>query len=70
MGFKPGQTNEMVKKALDLGLNFFDIANLYNDGTSEIYLGNALKKYAKNRKDVIIATKVNLNEGIFLKKQS
>lgn len=56
------QTDEMVKKALDLGINFFDTANLYNQGTSEIYLGNALRKFAK-REDVVIATKVRFNEG-------
>jgi len=56
------QTDEMVKRALDLGINFFDTANCYNNGTSEIYLGNAIKKYAK-REDVVIATKVRLNEG-------
>lgn len=55
-------TDKIVKRALDLGINFFDTANCYAEGTSEIYLGNALKKYAK-RKDVIIATKVYFNEG-------
>ena len=55
-------TDEMVKKALDLGINFFDTANTYSHGTSEEYLGNALKKYAK-RKDVVIASKVYFNEG-------
>ena len=57
------QTNEMIKKALDLGINFFDTANLYADGTSEEYVGNAFKKYVKNRKDIIVATKVFFNEG-------
>lgn len=52
----------MVKRALDLGINFFDTANIYASGTSEIYLGNAIKKFAK-REDVIIATKVYFNEG-------
>ena len=33
-----------VKHALDLGINFFDTANGYSDGTSEEYLGNALRK--------------------------
>ncbi len=56
------ETNAMVKRALDLGINFFDTANMYNGGSSEIYLGNALKKYAK-REDVVIATKVRFNEG-------
>lgn len=55
-------TNKVIKHALDLGINFFDTANCYADGTSEEYLGNAIKKYAK-REDVIIATKVYFNEG-------
>ena len=46
---KPGTlhesgTEEIVKHALDLGINFFDTANGYSDGTSEEYLGNALRK--------------------------
>lgn len=55
-------TDEMVKHALDLGINFFDTANTYAGGTSEEFLGRALKKYAK-REDVRIATKVYFNEG-------
>ncbi len=47
----------VVKKALDNGINFFDTANLYSCGQSEIILGKALKKYA-NRDEVVIATKV------------
>nr|AWI66890.1 dehydrogenase [Piromyces sp.] len=56
------QADEMVKRALDLGINFFDTANCYNFGTSEEYLGKSLKKFTK-REDVVIATKVRLNEG-------
>ncbi len=56
------QTNEIVKRALELGINFFDTANCYSNGSSEIFLGNAIKKYAK-REDVVIATKVYFNEG-------
>lgn len=56
------ETEEVVKHALDLGLNFFDTANGYSHGTSEEYLGRALKKNAK-REDVVIATKVYFNEG-------
>ncbi|MDE6565753.1 MAG: aldo/keto reductase [Clostridia bacterium] len=59
-------TNTMVKHALDLGINFFDTANQYSHGTSEEYLGKALKKNAK-REDVIIATKVYFNEGMLSK---
>lgn len=48
----------VIKKALDMGINFFDTANVYSLGTSEEYLGRALKEYA-NRDEVVIATKVH-----------
>ena len=54
-------TENMVQHALDLGINFFDTANSYSHGTSEEYLGRALKKNAK-RSDVVIATKVYFND--------
>ena len=57
------QTDEMIKKALDLGINFFDTANTYSQGTSEIFIGNSFKKFVKNRKDIVVATKVFFNEG-------
>ncbi len=56
------ETEQMVKHALELGINFFDTANGYSHGTSEEYLGKALKKYAM-REDVVVATKVYFNEG-------
>ena len=46
-----------LRKALDLGINFFDTANSYSDGTSEEIVGRALLEYA-GRDDVVIATKV------------
>ena len=46
------------KRALDLGINFFDTANVYSDGTSEEFLGRALAEYVP-REEVVIATKVN-----------
>jgi diketogulonate reductase-like aldo/keto reductase len=52
----------LVKRALDLGINFFDTANIYSDGTSEEYLGRALKNNIARDK-VVIATKVYFNEG-------
>ncbi|MED4036084.1 aldo/keto reductase (plasmid) [Niallia taxi] len=48
----------VIKKALEMGINFFDTANVYSLGTSEEYLGRALKEYA-NRDEVVIATKVH-----------
>jgi len=50
-------SRSIIKKALDLGINFFDTANAYAYGKSEEILGRALKDYA-NRDEVVIATKV------------
>src|SRR5918911_1731137 len=54
----------IIKKALDLGINFFDTANVYSIGTSEEYVGRALKEFAK-RDEVVIATKLHgkMREG-------
>ncbi|KVH80158.1 alcohol dehydrogenase [Burkholderia ubonensis] len=46
-----------ILQALDAGINFFDTANMYSDGTSEEIVGRALRDFAK-RDDVVIATKV------------
>lgn len=47
-----------IKRSLELGINFFDTANVYSDGTSEEIVGRALRDFAK-REDVVIATKVH-----------
>ena len=47
-----------IKRALELGINFFDTANVYSDGTSEEIVGRALKDYAR-RDEIVLATKVN-----------
>ena len=39
-----GESEKVISHALDLGINFFDTANCYSQGTSEEYLGKALKK--------------------------
>ena len=52
----------VVKRALDLGINFFDTANGYSAGTSEEYLGRALKKNIARDK-VVVASKVYFNPG-------
>ncbi len=49
-------SREIIKQGLALGVNFFDTAVGYQSGTSEQYLGRALKDFAK-RKDVVVATK-------------
>lgn len=46
-----------VRHALELGINFFDTADMYSDGLSETITGKAIKKYAR-RDEVVIATKV------------
>ena len=50
----------IVKRAVDLGVNFFDTANLYSNGRSEEIVGELLKGH---RDDVVIATKVRLKVG-------
>ncbi|HIS62606.1 MAG TPA: aldo/keto reductase [Candidatus Scybalomonas excrementigallinarum] len=49
-------SREIIKHGLELGINFFDTAIAYQNGTSEQYLGRALKDFAK-REDVVVATK-------------
>lgn len=49
-------TREIIKRGLALGVNFYDTAIAYQSGTSEQYVGRALKDFAK-REDVVIATK-------------
>ncbi|WP_256759872.1 aldo/keto reductase [Cohnella sp. WQ 127256] len=58
------KSRPIIKKALELGINFFDTANVYSDGTSEEIVGRALKDYA-NRDEVVLATKVHfrMHEG-------
>ncbi|NUF50451.1 aldo/keto reductase [Gilliamella sp. ESL0250] len=58
----PDQSEVIIKHALDLGINFIDTANTYSAGTSEEYLGRAIKKNIAREK-VILATKVYFNEG-------
>ena len=51
------QSRPFIQKALELGINFFDTADIYSVGASEEVVGNALKDFAR-RDDVVIATKV------------
>lgn len=57
------ETTKMVRHALDLGVNFFDTANCYSHGTSEEFLGVALKEAGVSRDKVVIASKVYFNDG-------
>jgi aryl-alcohol dehydrogenase-like predicted oxidoreductase len=51
-------SSAIVRKALDLGINFFDTADIYSLGQSEEILGRALRAFGVKRDDVVIATKV------------
>ena len=56
-------TQEVIKHALDFGINFIDTANVYAFGTSEEYIGQSLKNLGVKREDVVLASKVHFNEG-------
>ena len=47
----------LIRQAIELGINFFDTANAYSDGTSEEIVGRALKDFAR-RDEIVVATKV------------
>ena len=51
-------TRPFLRKALDLGITFWDTANVYSDGSSEEIVGGWLKQFAR-REDVVLATKVH-----------
>jgi aryl-alcohol dehydrogenase-like predicted oxidoreductase len=51
------KSRPFIKRALELGINFFDTANAYSDGTSEEIVGRAIRDFTR-REEVIIATKV------------
>ena len=57
------ETNRVVNDALDLGLNFFDTANVYSAGQSEEFLGRVLKDNKIPRAKIVIASKVYFNPG-------
>lgn len=65
-------TRKIIRRGLELGVNFFDTAIAYQAGTSEMFLGRAIKNFAK-REDVVIATKflprsqAEISEGISAK---
>ncbi|HXE52239.1 MAG TPA: aldo/keto reductase [Tepidisphaeraceae bacterium] len=52
------QSRPFIRRAVELGINFFDTADMYSLGASEEVLGRALKEYAPRRDTVVIATKV------------
>ena len=62
------RSRPLIKQALEAGINFFDTANSYSNGSSEEIVGRALKEYAR-RDEIVVATKVyfptiNLSKGL------
>jgi len=49
---------DCIKKAYELGVNFFDTAEFYGYGNAEIVLGKAIKEIGCNREDIVISTKL------------
>eukprot|EP01032_Pedospumella_encystans_P032465 gene32465-36650_t len=56
------QSRPVIRHALEAGINFFDTANSYSDGTSEEIVGRALRDFAR-RDEVVIATKAYFPQG-------
>jgi len=57
------QSRPFIKHALELGINFFDTANVYSNGGSESVVGKALRDFAASRDEVVIASKVFFDMG-------
>lgn len=57
------ETTKIIKESFELGINFIDTANVYSHGTSEKFIGNALKELNIPREKVVLASKVYFNEG-------
>ena len=53
-----GETRPFIRQAIEAGINFFDTANVYSDGTSEEIVGKLLKEFA-SRDEIVLATKVH-----------
>lgn len=56
-GTKQDEADQLIKKCVDEGINFFDTADIYSDGASEEILGQSFRNLGIQRKDVVIATK-------------
>ena len=55
------QAEQIIDKAYQYGINYFDTSNNYSNGTSEIFLGKAIKKYT--RQSIVIESKCYFNDG-------
>jgi aryl-alcohol dehydrogenase-like predicted oxidoreductase len=64
MGEVPqNEVTQIIKMAVDAGINFIDTANGYSEGLSEIMLGQAIKDLGLSRQELVVATKVRLRMG-------
>jgi aryl-alcohol dehydrogenase (NADP+) len=52
------ESRPFIRRALELGINFFDTADMYSAGASEEVLGRALRDFGPSRDGVVVATKV------------
>ena len=59
----PDETRAVIARALEQGINFIDTANCYAFGTSEEYIGRALRDLGVDREKIVLASKVHFNEG-------
>lgn len=59
------EAKEIFKKAVDLGINYFDTANVYQMGSSEQITGKLIKEFGLDRDEIVVATKVHfaMREG-------
>ena len=55
--------DEVIARTSASGVNFIDTANTYAHGTNEEYIGEALRRLAVPREDVVLASKAYFNEG-------
>ena len=60
------ESEPLLRKAFEAGINFFDTADVYSLGASEEITGRAVKEFAKSREEVVIATKVfnKMSDGV------
>lgn len=59
------EADSLIQNAFELGINFFDHADIYGDGEAEIIFGQALKQSGIARKDIIIQSKCGIRKGCY-----
>lgn len=64
-GLDLAQAKEVIQTSLDLGINFFDHADIYGKGQSEIIFGQAVKELEIPRQDLILQSKCGIRQGFF-----